>query len=349
MWFVQLCRYNTMVLLLIPLGFVLVSLLVWLRPLALRQLNARPGPRLDYSDAVVQIGAIQHAEQADHAIARAGYTRLFTHGKKTARALLFIHGLTNCPQQFTPLGRLFFERGYNVYIPRLPHHGLADRLTTEQSCLTAEELVAYADRSVDLAQALGEQLIVAGISGGANLVGWIAQERANVQLAVIIAPMFSVLELPAYVTRPLTSLALLLPNRFVWWDSKLKAEKPGPPYTYPRFSTRAMGQVLRLGYRVRLSAGKHPPNARHILVVTNAIDRAVNNVGMARIVRLWRRKRPAAVTEYCFPAEYGLAHDIIDPHQVEARIDMVYPILLELIDGRGPATHSSPSLAQPSI
>jgi len=39
-------------------------------------------------------------------------------------------------------------------------------MTDEQSQLTADELVAYADEMVDIAQGLGEQVIMVGISAG---------------------------------------------------------------------------------------------------------------------------------------------------------------------------------------
>ncbi len=49
-----------------------------------------------------------------------GRTRLLSHGKKTATAVLWFHGYSTCPQQFVPLGQKCFEHGMNVYIPRAP-------------------------------------------------------------------------------------------------------------------------------------------------------------------------------------------------------------------------------------
>jgi hypothetical protein len=34
-------------------------------------------------------------------------TRVYTHGARTERALLLLHGFTNCPQQFDALGTRF--------------------------------------------------------------------------------------------------------------------------------------------------------------------------------------------------------------------------------------------------
>ena len=55
-------------------------------------------------------------------------TKLFTHGEKTDNVIVFLHGFTSCPDQFSQLGQEYFERGYNVYIPRVPRHGIKDRL-----------------------------------------------------------------------------------------------------------------------------------------------------------------------------------------------------------------------------
>ena len=41
------------------------------------------------------------------------HTRIYSHGHRTERALVLLHGFTNCPQQFDVLGRRFHERGYH--------------------------------------------------------------------------------------------------------------------------------------------------------------------------------------------------------------------------------------------
>ena len=82
-------------------------------------------------------------------------TRVYTHGHRTERALVLLHGFTNCPQQFDALGRQFHEQGWNVVIPRYPQHGYSDRLTTSIAALRAEHLVTLANRAADGAAGLG--------------------------------------------------------------------------------------------------------------------------------------------------------------------------------------------------
>ena len=116
--------------------------------------------------------------------------KLITHDRKVERAIILVHGYTNCPQQFNTLGQQFYDLGYNVLIAPLPHHGLADRMIEEHGLLTAEELAAYADETVDLAQGLGDQVVMMGISAGGVTTAWAAQHRSDIDLAVIISPAF---------------------------------------------------------------------------------------------------------------------------------------------------------------
>ena len=192
--------------------------------------------------------------------------KLMTHDRKVERAIIMVHGYTNCPQQFQALGQRFYDLGYNVLIAPLPHHGLADRLTEAQAQLTAEELAAYADETVDIAQGLGERVTMMGISGGGVTTAWAAQNRSDLDLAVIISPAFGFKQVPTLLTAAVMNLYMFLPNSFVWWDPALQAEG-SLPHQYPRYSTHALVQTLRLGFAIRAKAQHIKPAARKILVV----------------------------------------------------------------------------------
>ena len=254
-----------------------------------------------------------------------------THGHKVERAIVFWHGFTSCPQQFYHLGQIFYELGYNVLIPRLPHHGSTDRLGPDQTQLTAEKLIALVDEVVDLAHGLGDNLTVAGFSGGGVLAGWTAQRRPDVDRVVIIAASFGLKVVPTSLLTPAVKLLLAWPNIFRWWDPKLMTEVQGPPYGYWRFSTRALGQILRLGLAVRSAARRSKPAVGSILVVTNANDWAVDNPLAAEIVSHWRNNGASNVQIYEFPTELNLLHDLLPLEYSAQRADVVYPILVGLI------------------
>ncbi len=235
---------------LIVLLLLAAAALLALRPFGLGQIASRPRPSSSYDESVERVAALQAEE-------REGYypscvTQLLTHGAKAQRAVVLVHGYTNCPQQFIPLGRQFFERGDNVLVARMPHAGRADRMSAEHGGLTAAEMAAYADEVVDIAVGLGEHVIMAGLSGGGTITAWAAQRR---------------------------------------------------------------------------------PAARSIVVVTNANDDKVDNAAALRMAQVWRASGATDVTVYEFPADLNLHHDLIDPSEPDARPELVYPKLVELLDG----------------
>ena len=307
---------------------VLCALVVLFRPMNVRSLTSDPDPAGDYSAALERIEALQ-AKEASLGLNPLCQLKFMTHGQKAENAIVFVHGYTNCPQQFGELGQQFYDLGYNVLIAPAPHHGLADRMTTDQARLTAEELADYADNVVDIAQGLGEHVTLAGISMGGTTTAWAALHRSDLDLAVLISPAFGFQMFPAPVTAPVVKAFLVLPNFYMWADSELKEEN-GPDHTYPRRSTRALAQTLRLGMAVQAGSAEAAPVARSMLVITNANDPSVDNGLTAEMVAAWR-EGGVAVETYEFPANLELEHDLISPWQQTQLV--VYPVLVDLIRG----------------
>jgi carboxylesterase len=147
---------------------------------------------------------------------------------------------------------------------------------------------------------------------------------------VVISPGFGFQQIPTPLTLPAANLFLTLPNSFQWWDDALQITI-GPEFAYPRYSTRALAEILRLGFAVQVAARREPPAAQSILVVSNANDTSVNNSLTAQVVEQWRDHHASPAT-YEFGAELQLGHDLIDPTLPGARTDVVYPMLIELIN-----------------
>ena len=256
--------------------------------------------------------------------------QLMTHDKKVDRVIILVHGYTNCPQQFHELGQHFFDLGYNVLIAPLPHHGLADRMTEAQAKLKAEELAAYADETVDIAQGLGNQVIMMGISAGGVTTAWAAQNRSDIDLAVIISPAFGYKQIPTPMTAAVMNIYTLLPDEFVWWDPALQTNIT-PEYAYPRYSKHALVQILRLGFAVQENAKYSIPAAQKVVVVLNPADDSVNNPLTVTIAKNWQANG-ANLTTFEFEQNLQLPHDIIDPSQASQQINIVYPRLIELVN-----------------
>ena len=266
------------------------------------------------------------------AIAPECRTELLTHGARTRHAVVLLHGLTNCPAQFDSLARLAFARGANVLVPRLPHHGLADRMTGELARLEARELVAITDRAIDAAHGLGDTVTVAGLSIGGVMAAWAGEERADVDRAVVIAPMLGWARAPGpWRTAAITRLGLLLPNQFAWWDAAKQQALAGPKHVYPRFSSRSVAATMWLGGAVLERAAHAAPAARSLVLVTVGGDAAADNGTAATLARSWRTRGARELLTYEFPASLKLSHDVVDPEQVGGNPALTYPILLRYI------------------
>jgi len=288
-----------------------------------------PHPAVGYEEALRRFAGL--AATGNEEINPACRPLLLTHGRKVERAVVLLHGFTNCPMQFRRLAEEIHARGMNVIAPRFPHHGLADRMTDDLAKLTAEELAQTAAAAIDMAHGLGGRISVVGLSSTAVAAAWMAEHRADVDQAVLLAPSFAPKGMPGTVARRLTHGLLAAPNFFAWWNSRAREALPGPAYCYPRFSSRALGQVYRLGFAVAEEAAERRPAARQIDVVVAAADEGVNNEVTRDVVALWR-KRGARVRAFEFPEWTGVRHDMIDPEQPYQRTALTYPRIVALLE-----------------
>ena len=275
------------------------------------------------------------------------HTRLFTHGHRVERSLVLLHGFTNCPAQFDELGRQFFERGWNVLIPRYPRHGYTDRMNTAIAELRSDQLLALANRAAGAGAGLGERLVVAGLSLGAILAGHVAQTR-EIERAVLIAPMFGLRPIPGPALNALAQAAYVLPNFYIWWNAKAKADIK-PPHGYPRFATHAYAALFTSGRKVMDEAARTKPLAKSIVVITNAGEPRLDNRFTYRLVERWRR-RGALVDTFEFAAWEKLPHDLIDPvSNAPEVLERSYPVVRRFVEGgTWPAPSPPPSPPSPA-
>jgi carboxylesterase len=197
---------------------------------------------------------------------------------------------------------------------------------------TAKAMLDYANLAITLARPLGRHLTVVGLSINGTTTAWVAQHRDDVDRAVLLAPFFAPRGLPQIAIRPLSQLLIRLPNFFLWWDPVHKDQFFADSHAYPRFSTRSIGETMRLGAGVFREAKKFPPACGSILIVTTASDLAANNAVTALLAASWQAERPGSVAAYEFPAADNVPHDFIDPSQSDQRVDLVYPRLVEMLE-----------------
>jgi pimeloyl-ACP methyl ester carboxylesterase len=282
---------------------LLILLLLAIKPFSLQQ-TFTPNPAESYNEALARIETIQATEAQIPNLSPECGTQLLTHGDKVENVVVFLHGFTSCPDQFVQLGEQYFNQGYNVYIPRQPRHGLQVYEGTPLNGLTAEELAAFGTQTADIAQGLGEHVVVAGLSGGGSITTWLAQVRDDIDLAVPISPFLGVGFIPRALNRPLTNLILTIPDIYQWWDPVHKLSNPlSAPYSYRGYYLHALFENLRLGFITAQAAKQTKPAAGAILLVSNANDQSVNNGIIEELEWIWRDHGEEFLQSYQFPKE----------------------------------------------
>ncbi|HYA99703.1 MAG TPA: alpha/beta fold hydrolase [Ktedonobacteraceae bacterium] len=286
-------------------------------------------PAIDYETAMARFAQIQAQEEAQGNLNTVCCSKILTHGRKTERVIILMHGMTNCPQQFVELAPIFFEQGYNVLIPRMPHNGLADPDTDDLRYLKSVELRDNCNSMIDIARGLGDHITYLGLSVGGLMAAWVAQYRNDVDRAVVIAPSFTISpHLGVIPSRIIMRLFLTLPNIMT---QRIQPFKDGPDHNYLGFATRGLGEMMRFGFSIYDSSKKKSAAAQSVLVITNAADAAVNNKITLNVAKNWQTNGLKQLETYQFDAKYKLIHDVIDPGQKQQNIAVTYPILLDLI------------------
>jgi pimeloyl-ACP methyl ester carboxylesterase len=293
-------------------------------------LISNPDPAATFEEAMARFEALLAEEEARGDIDPKCLPFQLNHGQKTARTIVLLHGLTACPFQYHELAQLYFDQGYNVLVPRLPRHGLADRTSNALADLTAEELLGVMDPSLDIAAGLGDQVAMFGLSLGANVAAAAGQLRLGLHLAVPTSPAIGLRFTWPGITPALTRIVLGLPDMYIWWDPIHKAEFQAES-GYPGFSSRALGQIWRLGLAVQEAALDKPPLADKLEVITNWGDPAINLANADILTNEWRRNG-GDLSTYRFALVPWLPHDIISTDAVGANTELTYPVLLEQVD-----------------
>jgi esterase/lipase len=289
-------------------------------------LPSHPSPARDYAEAVARFEKLRLSEEKGvNPLAR---SIMLTHGNRTDKVIVFFHGYGSSPQQFRELGQRFFQLGYNVLIPLLPHHGMADRKVENLSAVRAEELRDCADTGVDIAAGLGDKIYVSGLSGGGVLAAWIGQNRKEVCRVLLIAPALALGKgAGKFQDRIFIFLTAWLPNISPDFYSH---DAEAPQYAYPGQSAKAFGQLLKLSLATFAEALERPPAVQDVDLVTSKTDHLVSDFANWELIGLWRAKSLPRFVSVDFPKQMKIPHDMVDPAHRSQKTDIVHPILIDL-------------------
>ena len=144
----------------------------------------------------------------------------------------------------------------------------------------------------------------------------------------MIAPFFGLVGLPSGVNQWVTNLTTRLPN------IPLPGTSP-VPYQYLGMSTLSIGKSMRFARQPYNASERERPHAGSIVLVTIENDGVISNPMAYRVLEQWQAN--GSETEaFMFDAKFDLPHDVIDIHQEKANTDLVYPVLIDLVEGREP-------------
>ena len=254
--------------------------------------------RRDYNQSVADIKKVIADDTANSQVRPDCRPILKTHGKKTARAVMILHGVSGCPNGPAELAERFYQAGYNVYVPRAPHHGLSDKKLHSQ--VRAAELVKFMSDSAGLVSGLGDELGVIGHSGGGTLATWLAQYGGGLfSRVLLIAPYYE----PDASKAPKWQMALLrniygnhlLPDQF--FDDIL--------------SYRALANyvIIKQNYRNDLKA----EGLKYVGLIIGSEDNLIDKDMALSIAEGMAKASGARFSYETTPAYMGAGHELLSP------------------------------------
>jgi carboxylesterase len=305
------------------LALLVIILLLGIIPVPIKEQVSSPDPVTSYDEAIQRFEAIR-ADEEGILMSEKTESVLMTHGEKTDKVYVLVHGLTNSPWQWIPFGEMLYDMGYNVLILRMPGHGLASGSVGELQAMTPEILREFGDENVDIATGLGDEIHVVGLSVGATVSDWIAQNRPDVTRVMSIAAMHGLDGLPHFLNIFAMNLAIRLPN-----FNPTSPSEPQRDYVYRGQSTRGVGNAMLFGQSVSKQAVDEPPVVNDIIVVTNANDTTISNKEIKALADKWEAQ-DGNIVRYEFSKELGYPHPLTDIGSNPDAFD-VYPVLLDLL------------------
>ncbi|MBD2088506.1 alpha/beta fold hydrolase [Microcoleus sp. FACHB-1515] len=236
--------------------------------------------------------------------------------RPTPKAIVFFHGFTAIPAQFDAIATVFHAAGYNVIVPLLPGHGIADDWSRDHPPPLPEDWQVYETFGcfwLQQAAAFGDRVIVGGLSGGANLAGWLAVHHADrVDRALLFAP---------YLSNANLAVGLVVRTLDIYFEWKTSSRLK--QFGYPGFSMPALRLLVEQGQALLDEAEAIP--AAPMLIVSSDRDLAVNEKDHEVLFESVLRYQPKA-WHFCFDAKFDVPHNMMTEAEGNDCADLVFAI-----------------------
>jgi esterase/lipase len=228
-------------------------------------------------------------------------SKFFFHPQPTNKVCLFFHGFTAAPYQFEPVSKILFEAGYNVLIPLLPGHGIAGKWNSKNPPPLPIEREIYQDFALSwlkVAQSLGNEIVVGGLSGGGTLAAWLALECSQeIKKVLLFSPYLS-----SYNT--ILDLFVEILPIYYDWDGKPDTDTIG----YGGFKMPALRLFLDMGQEI-LERVKYYPTAP-IFVISSENDKAIDPEELQALFESLRNKQSKSWS-YRFNKIFEIPHTMM--------------------------------------
>ncbi|BAY11314.1 alpha/beta hydrolase [Calothrix sp. NIES-2098] len=225
-------------------------------------------------------------------------SQFLVHPHTTPKVFLFLHGFTAGPYQFVPIGKAFFNKGYNVLIPLQPGHGLAGDWKRQNPPPLPTDIQTYQEfvlKWLQIAKNLGQQVVIGGLSTGATLAAWLALEHPQlIDRALLFAPYLGSHN-PIF-----DKLIKILPIYFEWFNKDASGN-----FGYKGFRIPALRIFLELGEKLLKQAQSSV--AAPILMVCSEGDRAVSLPKQQNFFHRVLQHQPQS-WYYCFDDSLHIEH-----------------------------------------
>jgi pimeloyl-ACP methyl ester carboxylesterase len=159
--------------------------------------------------------------------------------EKTKIALIYLHGFGASHKEGFPVNEDIAKRfGCNMYLARLAEHGIETGSKNENLAkFTAENYYDSAERSLQIAQQLGDSVVILAESGGAAMALFLASRHPELKGMVLYSPAVRVfrkdaqlmagpwgLELAHLVEGPLHNWVFKKPTQAKYWTNNQRFE-----------------------------------------------------------------------------------------------------------------------------
>jgi pimeloyl-ACP methyl ester carboxylesterase len=277
----------------------------------------------DYSTLTATlVEAVAAAEDALSLMDANCRSQFLLHPQPTDKVFLFFHGFTAAPAQFVPIGKTFFEAGYNVLIPLLPGHGLAGEWDGDSPPPLPEDRQIYQQFGQDWLswiQDLGQEVVLGGLSGGATLAIWLALEHPDlVDQTLLFAP---------YLRNSNVVLDWVIRTLNIYFEWK---SEPGTAhFGYPGFRMPALRVFLDMGQEI-FDRVETQPTARS-LIVSGGSDAAVSNKDLRVLFESIHKHHPKS-WYHCFSEEFDIPHTMMTEAEGNECVDLLIAVAKAFIE-----------------